>query len=233
MSTEPEILVDVAALTALLDGRYKQVRDLVRENLVLHRHVLDEAETLDTTAYRERVKDVVVELAKTGQTGYGFPKEHGGGGDIGASVAAFETSAMGDLSVLVKLGVQFGLWGGAVLQLGTERHHREYLEATARGEIMGCFAMTETGHGSNVQAMGKTAVFDAETDEFVIDTPDVASARSTSATPECMPGWVPCSPSSRWPVRTTGCTRSPSRSATRRDGCSPESASRTAGSRSG
>ena len=93
--------------------------------------LLDEAETLDTTAYRERVKDVVVELAKTGQTGYGFPKEHGGGGDIGASVAAFETSAMGDLSVLVKLGVQFGLWGGAVLQLGTERHHQEYLGATA------------------------------------------------------------------------------------------------------
>ena len=177
MSTEPEILVDVAALTALLDGRYKQVRDLVRENLVLHRHVLDEAETLDTTAYRERVKDVVVELAKTGQTGYGFPKEHGGGGDIGASVAAFETSAMGDLSVLVKLGVQFGLWGGAVLQLGTERHHREYLEATARGEIMGCFAMTETGHGSNVQAIGTTAVFDAETDEFVITTPDDASRK--------------------------------------------------------
>lgn len=172
MAQEHETHVDVAAMTTLLDGRYKTVRDLVRENLVLHQAVLEEAETLETTAYRERVKDIVIELAKTGQTGYGFPKEYGGGGDVGASVAAFETSAFGDLSVLVKLGVQFGLWGGAVLHLGTERHHRHYLEATARGEILGCFAMTETGHGSNVQALGTTAVYDAETDEFVIHTPD-------------------------------------------------------------
>ena len=62
-------------------------------------------------------------MAATGQTGMGFPKEYGGGGDIGASFAAFETLAFGDLSVLVKVGVQFGLFGGAILQLGTKRHH--------------------------------------------------------------------------------------------------------------
>ena len=69
------------------------------------------------------MQDVVVEMAATGQTGMGFPEEYGGGGDIGASIAAFETLAFGDLSVLVKVGVQFGLFGGAILQLGTKRHH--------------------------------------------------------------------------------------------------------------
>ena len=128
MADAPETHVDVAALSTLLDGRYRAVRDLVRANLVKRREVLEDAESMSTAEFRERVKDVVVELAGTGQTGYGFPKEYGGGGDIGASVAAFETSAFGDLSVLVKLGVQFGLFGGAVLQLGTERHHKEYLE---------------------------------------------------------------------------------------------------------
>jgi alkylation response protein AidB-like acyl-CoA dehydrogenase len=58
------------------------------------------------------------EMAATGQTGMGFPEEYGGGGDIGASVAAFETLAFGDLSVLVKVGVQVGLFGGAILQPG-------------------------------------------------------------------------------------------------------------------
>jgi acyl-CoA oxidase len=164
--------VDVAALKTLLDGRYKDIRDLARENLVLNAGLLEEAEVLTTTEYRERVKEVVVELAATGQTGYGFPKEYGGGGDVGASIAAFETSGFGDLSVLVKLGVQFGLFGGAILQLGTERHHEEYLERLITGEIMGAFAMTESGHGSNVQAIRTTAIFDAEADEFVLRTPD-------------------------------------------------------------
>ena len=93
--------VDVAALTRVLDGRYAEVRDLVRRNLAAYASILDEAVELDRDAYRDRVRDLVVEMAATGQTGMGFPREHGGGGDLGASVAAFETLAQGDLSVLV------------------------------------------------------------------------------------------------------------------------------------
>ena len=162
--------VDVPALTALLDGHYAEVRQLVRTNLVEYASILEEAETLDRAAFRERVKEVVLEMAATGQTGMGFPKEYGGGGDVGASFAAFETLAFGDLSVLVKVGVQFGLFGGAILQLGTARHHEKYLADLVTGKVMGCFAMTETGHGSNVQALGTVATYDAEAGEFVITT---------------------------------------------------------------
>jgi acyl-CoA oxidase len=169
--------VDVDALRHLLDGRYREVRDLVRTNLVEHAGVLDDAESMSRTEFRERVKDLVVAMAGTGQTGLGFPREYGGGGDLGASIAAFETLAYGDLSVLVKVGVQFGLFGGAVLMLGTERHHDAYLDDLVRGRLMGCFAMTETGHGSNVQALGTTATYDLETDEFVITTPDESSRK--------------------------------------------------------
>ena len=42
-------------------------------------------------------------------------------------------------------------------------------------ELRGCFGMTETGHGSDVQSLETTATYDAETQEFVID-----SATSTS-----------------------------------------------------
>ena len=165
---QPE--VDVPALTRLLDGRYAEVRNLVRSNLSAYSSILTDAETLSRADYRERVKELVVEMASTGQTGMGFPEEYGGGGDIGASIAAFETLSFGDLSVLVKVGVQFGLFGGAILQLGTERHHEEYLRPLMSGELMGCFAMTETGHGSNVQALGTVATYDVATQEFVITT---------------------------------------------------------------
>jgi acyl-CoA oxidase len=166
--TQP--VIDVAELTALLDGRYAEVRNLVRTNLAEYASILEDAETMTTDEFRERVRDVVVEMAATGQTGMGFPEEYGGGGDIGASIAAFETLAYGDLSVLVKVGVQFGLFGGAILQLGTKRHHDAYLSDLITGKLMGCFAMTESGHGSNVQALGTVARYDVATREFVVTT---------------------------------------------------------------
>ncbi|WP_373557435.1 acyl-CoA dehydrogenase family protein [Streptomyces sp. CS227] len=148
------------------------MRELVRSNLKTYASILDEADELSLDAYRERVRELVVEMAATGQTGMGFPREYGGGGDVGASIAAFETLAFGDLSVLVKVGVQFGLFGGAILQLGTERHHDAYLPDLITGKLMGCFAMTETGHGSNVQKLGTVARYDAQSQEFVLTTPD-------------------------------------------------------------
>ncbi|WP_055568323.1 acyl-CoA dehydrogenase family protein [Streptomyces atriruber] len=169
--------VDIRALAELLDGEYSEVRTLVRANLATYAGVLDEAERLGFDEFRERVREVVVEMAATGQTGMGFPKKYGGGGDVGASIAAFETLAFGDLSVLVKVGVQFGLFGGAILQLGTERHHEAYLPRLITGELMGCFAMTETGHGSNVQALGTVARYDADSGQFVITTEGDAACK--------------------------------------------------------
>jgi acyl-CoA oxidase len=170
-------VVDVPALTALLDGTYVEVRNLTRKRLVEYAQVLEDAREMERDDFRERVLQVVRELAATGQTGMGFPVEHGGGGDIGASIAAFETMGFGDLSVLVKVGVQFGLFGGAILQLGTEKHHDAYLAPLITADLLGCFAMTETGHGSNVQALGTVARYDLEAREFVISTPDDSSRK--------------------------------------------------------
>ncbi|WP_028655548.1 acyl-CoA dehydrogenase family protein [Nocardioides sp. J54] len=167
----PALEVDVPALTELLDGRYADIRRTVRELLPRYAPVLEDAETMPRDEFRERVRDVVLEIAAAGAAGMGFPKEYGGGGDIGASIAAFETLAYGDLSVLVKVGVQFGLFGGAILQLGTQRHHDAYLADMLAGRLLGCFAMTETGHGSNVQALGTVATYDPDTSGFVVTTP--------------------------------------------------------------
>ena len=121
--------------------------------------------------HRARVTEWTEELAMSGGTAMGYPAEFGGLGDVRGSIAGFETLAFGDLSLLVKCGVQFGLFGGAVLHLGTMRHHERHLTAIARFELPGCFAMSESDHGSNVQALQTTATYDAATEEFVVHTP--------------------------------------------------------------
>jgi acyl-CoA oxidase len=170
-AVSPEnISFEPAALQRLLDGRYRDLRRQLRT--ALSQPGFAPVVALPTAEYRERVLGWVKSLAAQGLTAPGFPKRYGGRGDPGANVAGFETIALSDLSLLVKFGVQFGLWGGAVQQLGTERHHERYLRATATLEIAGCFAMTEAGHGSDVQQLRTTATYDAATGEFVIDTPD-------------------------------------------------------------
>src|SRR3954452_8506697 len=161
---------DSTKLQALLDGEHAEIRDRVREWLSMPGNAA--ATDLPMEEHREQVLAWASELASQGDTAMGYPVEYGGQDAVARSIASFETLAFGDLSLLVKCGVQFGLFGGAVLHLGTKRHHERYLHRIAKLDLPGCFAMTETGHGSNVQALRTTATYEPETQEFVVHTPD-------------------------------------------------------------
>src|SRR3954468_8898776 len=156
-------------LRALLDGPYPETRERVR--WWLSQPGNEPVDDLPIEEHRERVLAWVRQPSPEGDTAIGYPEQYGGQGSPGRSVTSFETLAMGDLSLLVKCGVQFGLFGGAILHLGAERHHERYLRDVASLELPGCFAMTETGHGSNVQAPGTSATYDTATEEFVVHTP--------------------------------------------------------------
>jgi acyl-CoA oxidase len=161
--------VDVRSLRRLLDGEHADIRNRGRE--LLERPDNAPVYDLPRDEYRAKVTEWLREVAREGDPAMAFPEAYGGKDQIGRSIAGFETLAFGDLSLLVKSGVQFGLFGGAVLHLGTERHHKRYLRDIAEARLLGCFAMTESGHGSNVQAVGTTATYDPGTDEIVMDTP--------------------------------------------------------------
>ena len=88
-----------------------------------------------TPQYRELVMERARMLARSGGPSLLFPREFGGLERVGAAIAGFETLAHSDLSLLVKCGVQFGLFGGAVHHLGTRKHHERYLADIASLEL--------------------------------------------------------------------------------------------------
>ena len=66
--------------------------------------------------------------------------------------------------------VQWNLFGGTVIKLGTERH-RDILPGVDSLHNIGCFALTELGYGNNAVEMETTAIYDEDKREFIINTP--------------------------------------------------------------
>lgn len=121
--------------------------------------------------FRKKVLSQVQYLAKAGYGAMAYPAEYGGTGNMPLYATIFENLMYVDGSLTVKFGVQFGLFGGSIQKLGTKKHHDLYLSAIGEAKVLGCFAMTETGHGSNVRGIKTTATYNREEDNITIHTP--------------------------------------------------------------
>jgi len=127
--------------------------------------------------YRKQVLEWCQMMANQGYGGAAFPEEYGGWNSMKDYIAIFETASYFDLSLVIKFGVHFGLFGGSVFWLGTKKHHDKYIKDIGTMALPGCFAMTETGHGSNVRGLEVTATYDATTDEIVMNSPNLQSGK--------------------------------------------------------
>ncbi len=166
---EQEASFEVAALKELLDDQYSKTREQMRTLLS------DSAFNIETIRDKEEHRQKVLEwcrhLAQRGLGALSYPEVYGGKNSMGDYIAVFEMLGYHDSSLAIKFGVQFGLFGGSVLWLGTKKHHDKYLADIGTLKLPGCFAMTETGHGSNVRGLETTASYDPETDELIIHSP--------------------------------------------------------------
>ena len=161
--------VDVAALGELLLGRWADARRQSRA--LAERPDLRRIPGQSMAEHRERVLSQLHVLVQEGTIHRAFPKSVGGGEDHGGNIAGFEELVLADPSLQIKAGVQWGLFGAAIMHLGTEQHHQCWLPQVMSLELPGAFAMTEIGHGSDVSSLATTATYDPEAGEFVIHTP--------------------------------------------------------------
>ncbi len=73
--------------------------------------------------------------------------------------------------------LHFGMFQSGILKLGSDEQYKKYEEDVKTLRIIGCYAQTELGHGSNVAKLETTATFDQQTDEFIIHSPTVTSTK--------------------------------------------------------
>jgi acyl-CoA oxidase len=160
---------EIKKLTQILDGN--QAGIIKKVKAIISRPEFAYETSTDTAVYREKVYDWCKILAKENLGNMGYPKQYGGGENIPDYFAIMETLSYHDLSLVIKFGVQFGLWGMSIQSLGTEKHHSKYLKDIGTLQLPGCFAMSETNHGSNVKGMETTATYNHKNQTFTIHTP--------------------------------------------------------------
>ena len=127
-----------------------------------------------TEQHRQVALEWCLKLAAAGYGRLGLPLDMGG--DPGGLFLLCESLALFDGSLMVKFGVHAGLIQATIARLGTDRH-REWLELTPSFERIGCFAMTETAHGSDVRGLETTATYLPQSEEFEIHTPNRAARK--------------------------------------------------------
>ena len=160
---------DANEIDTILKGNNATVVDAFREV------IKDDIFKWDIHRNKEEFREVVLHQTKfLAQKGYGalaYPEAYGGARDMEGYAHMFENMMFVDGSLTIKFGVQVGLFGGSIQKLGTKKHHDQYLSDAGDASLLGCFAMTETGHGSNVRGVKTTATYNKETDSIVIHTP--------------------------------------------------------------
>src|SRR5271154_6895 len=148
--------------------------ELNEEQILLQRTVRDSAEAevrphareLDETGHFPH--DTFRKAAKLGLTGVAIPESEGGAGmDYICYGIMIEEIARVCASTSVVLSVQNSLYCDPIHRFGTEEQKKKFLLPFARGEKIGCYALTEPQAGSNAAALTTKAVL--EGDRYIVN----------------------------------------------------------------
>ncbi|KYQ94290.1 acyl-CoA oxidase [Tieghemostelium lacteum] len=120
---------------------------------------------------RKQFEQIVVLMRKYNVSVYDFIRDP-------KKIAAFhQCYRFPNIALSTLFGVHFSLFGATVLFLGTDEQRERYIPLVENLGLIGCFGLTELGHGSNVQHIETIAEYDHSTQEFVLNSPTVTSQK--------------------------------------------------------
>lgn len=148
----------------ILNEEQQMIRDMARQ--FAQERLVPNAEEWDREA--RFPKEALDEMAQLGMLGMMVPPEWDGAGTDCVSYAmALEEIAAGDGAVSAIMSVHNSVGCMPILRYGTDEQKEKYLKPFARGEMIGCFCLTEPQAGSDASALKTTARRDGN--KWVID----------------------------------------------------------------
>lgn len=157
------INADYYEIEGFFTEEQRAIRDAVRAWVETHvKPIIDE--------YAQRAEcpiHLIPEMARLGVFGPFIPEEYGGAGlDYITYGLIMQEIEAGDSGIRSMASVQSSLVMYPIWKFGSEEQRRRYLPRLARGEIMGCFGLTEPNHGSN--PAGMETYYQEERDFYVV-----------------------------------------------------------------
>ncbi|MDH4217173.1 MAG: acyl-CoA dehydrogenase family protein [Candidatus Aminicenantes bacterium] len=129
----------------------EMVRDFAQNEIVPHQKALENK--------HEFPNELLEKLAKLGVLGMSIPSEYEGNKtDTLSLMLTIEQISKAFPSLAVIISVHCSLFCQALLKFGTETLKKKYLPKAAKGEVLGAFALTEPGAGSDVHGLKSKAV---------------------------------------------------------------------------
>ncbi|KAK9230691.1 hypothetical protein WN944_023663 [Citrus x changshan-huyou] len=166
-SSRGKLEVDKAQLSRYMRGKHREIQERVFEYFNSRPDLQTPVEILKDDHRELCWRQLLGLVREAGIKPFKYVAE-----DPAQYFAIAEAVGSVDMSLGIKMGVQYSLWGGSVINLGTKKHRDKYYDGIDNLDYPGCFAMTELHHGSNVQGLQTVATFDPIKDEFIINTPN-------------------------------------------------------------
>ncbi len=102
---------------------------------------------------------LIKEMGELGLLGIALPEEHGGGGmDTVSYMITVEELSRGCPSHAAVLALHNSLYGDPIVRFGTDEQKKKYLPGVCSGDLIGAFALSEPGAGSDAAALSTTYV---------------------------------------------------------------------------